>query len=161
MPKDYSITQNIPVAAHVYKYLKKRCGSDHIKASRTTFMGSQILSLLQRNPDVRPRKTDFGHIFKVTISESHWGKNGMHISGENAQLFNDHIDKMFREELYVHMLMLKCQEKKLYLNSMRSFIEVYGIDEEDIKIDTLYRDFKRKKESLETNLNITPTSGTI
>jgi len=161
MASDYSITHNIPVADHVYKYLKKRCGNDHIRASRTTFIGSQILSLLTRNADVRPRKTEFTKIFKVTIPESLYGKNGMHITSENAQLFNDQIDKMFREELYIHLLILKSNDKKLYLKSMRSFLSVYGITEDDIKEDTLYRDFKRKKEDMETNLNLTSTSGTF
>lgn len=161
MATDYSITHNIPVADHVYKYLKKRCGADHIKATRTTFIGSQILSLLTRNADVRTRKSEFTRIFKVTIPESLYGKNGMHISAENAQLFNDQTDKMFREELYSHMVILKNQDKKLFLKTMRSFLEVYDIGEDDIKTETLYRDFKRKKELFENNLNITATSGTI
>ncbi len=161
MAIDYSITHNIPVADHVYKYLKKRCGTDHIIASRTTFIGSQILSLLTRNADLRPKKTDFAKIFKVTIPESLYGKNGMHISAENAQLFNVQIDKMFREELYIHLLILKSNDKKLYLKSMRGFLNVYDIGEDDIKMDTLYRDFKRKKDDMENNLNLTPTSGTF
>lgn len=85
----------------------------------------------------------------------------MHITAENAQLFNDQMDKMFREELYSHMIIWKSLDKKLFLKTMRSFLEVYGIEEDDIKTETLYRDFKRKKDSLEKNLNITSTSGTI
>ncbi|MBT0607629.1 hypothetical protein [Aequorivita echinoideorum] len=161
MPQDYSITHNIPVADHVYKYLKTRCGTDHIKASRATFMGSVILSLLGRNQDVRPQKNDFRKIFKVDISESYYEKNGMHITPATAQLFNAQIDKMFREELYAHMIIVKSLDKKLFLKSMRTLLDVYQIDEEDIKMDTLYRDFKRKKDQLENNLNLTSTSGTI
>ncbi len=158
---NYSITHNLPVANHVYKYLIKKCGSDHIRASRNTFVGSQILSLLSRNADVRARKSDYKKIFKATISESYYEKNGMHINAGNAQLFNDQIDKMFREELYSHMIIWKNLNKKLFLKTMHSFLAVYEIEEDDIKAETLYRDFKRKKNEIEINLNLTPTSGTF
>lgn len=159
--QDYSITHNIPVADHVYKYLVKRCGTAHIKAGRSNFMGSIILSLLSKNLDVRFQKRNFSKLFKVDISESYYEKNGMHITPATAQLFNDQVDKMFREELYIHMLMLRNQDNKMFIHSMRRFLEVYDINEDDIKMDTLLRDFKRKKDTLELNLNLTSTSGTI
>lgn len=147
-PVDYSITQNIPVADHVYKYLLHRYGTDHIKATRNTTIGSLVLSLQGRNKDKRPaKKSGFTKIFKATITEQAYNKLGIHLSEENAQLFNDQVDKMLREELYWHVTINKGQTNKMHINSIRSFMEAYDITEDDIKLDTLYRDFKRRREN--------------
>lgn len=157
---DFSITQNIPVADHVYKYLHKCCGATHITATRNTAIGSMALSLLGRNYDVKPNKKKFTKIFQVTISEHYYEKTGMHISRLNAQLFNDQADKNFREEMYRHLLMHHHLEHKKFIKSMRKYLDFYDITEDDIKVESLYRDFKRKKDDLECHLNITSSSGT-
>lgn len=151
---EYSITQEIPVADHVYKFLVKRCGGDHIMATRNTHIGSLALSLHSRNLDYRGGKKVFTKTFKITINESHYDKSGMHFSPVNAQLFNDQIDKLFRDELYCHVLFNKNTDRKLFLKSIRIFLELYDIGEDDIKLDTLHRDFKRKKDELSENLNL-------
>jgi len=160
-PVDFSITQNFPVADHVYKFLVKCCGSSHIVASRTTHIGNLVLSLQGRNYDVKPSKKKFRRIFSVTVPEHYYEKTGMHITKVNAQLFNDQADRLFRDELYRHLLMNNHLEKKLFMNSLRRYLEFYQIDEEDIKMDTLYRDFKRKKDELTENLNRNSPAGTI
>ena len=99
-PVDFSITQNIPVADHVYKYLVKICGTDHIQANRSTYIGSLILSLQGRNQDVRLSKKKYSKIFKAQISECYYEKTGMFITQQNAQLFNEQVDKKFRDELF-------------------------------------------------------------
>ena len=157
---DFSITQNIPVADHVFKYLFKCCGSDHITATRNTAIGSMSLSLLGRNYDLKPSKKKYTKIFKVTILEHYYEKTGMHISKLNAQLFNDQADKNFREEMYRYLLMHHHLENKLFIKTMRNYLDFYNINEDDIKVETLYRDFKRKKEDLLCNLNLTSTPGT-
>lgn len=157
---DYSITQNIPVANHVYKFLVARYGTDHIVASRRTFVGNLVLSLHSRNNDYRRKSTGFSKIFKVTVSESFYEKLGMHITPENAMLFNQQVDSVFREELFCHAIINNTTDKKKFLKSIRSFLDVYDISEDDIKLDTLYRNFKRKKEELEENLNLVSATGT-
>jgi hypothetical protein len=158
-PVDYSITQHFPVADHVYKYLITRCGSDHITASRHTSFGSLALSLHGRNPDVKPGKLIFTKVFKVTVQEEHFKRLGMHITSENAQLFNDQVDKMFREELFYHIMINKGIDAAKYLDSIRTFLMVYNITEDDIKLDTLYRDFKRRKDAIDLNLKLIPAHG--
>lgn len=156
---DYSITQHFPVADHVYKYLKTRCGSDHITATRNTTFGSLALTLHGRNPDVKKSNHTFTRHFKVTVQEEHFKRLGMHITSENAQLFNDQVDKMFREELFYHVMINKGIDSEKYLDSIRSFLQVYNITEEDIKLDTLYRDFKRRKEAIELKINTKLANG--
>lgn len=157
---NFSITQNIPVADHVYKYLKVICGSDHIVANRSTYIGSLILSIQGRNYDVRMKKKRYTKVFKADISECYYEKTGLHITKENAQLFNDQVDKKFRDELYRNMLINDHLDEKHFVKSMRRFLAFYQIDEDDIKFDTLHRDFKRKKEELMRSFNMVSPSGT-
>jgi len=156
---DYSITQNIPVADHVYKYLIKRCGSDELRATRNSVFGSLVLSLQGRNGDVKPKKSSYTKIFKANISEDGHQRLGMFISSENAQLFNDQVDKMFREELFFHVVINKGIDSRMYMDSIRCFLKVYDITEEDIKLDTIYRDFKRRKENFDLQINLVSSAG--
>lgn len=151
---DYSVTQNIPVADHVYKYLLKRCGSNELRATRNNVFGSLILSLQGKNGDVKSKKTAFTKFFHANIAEDGHQRLGMFISSENAQLFNDQVDKMFREELFFHVVINKGIDARMYLDSIRCFLKVYDITEEDIKLDTIYRDFKRRKENYDLQLNL-------
>lgn len=160
-PVDFSITQNIPVADHIYKYLVKICGTDHIKANRSTYIGSLILSLQGRNGDVRLSKKRHSKIFKAEISECYYEKTGMFITQQNAQLFNEQVDKKFRDELFRNMLMNKQLDEKHFLKSMRRFLDFYEITEDDIKIEALHRDFKRKKDELLSNFNTLCPAGTV
>lgn len=151
---DFSITQHIPVANHVYKFLLKRCGTDTIEAKRNTFIGCLIISLHGRNADVRvSKKSNYTKLFHIKVPYQLYDKTGVHISQVNAQLFNDQIDKIFREEIFVHMMINKNQDKKHFLKSLKIFLDIYDITEEDIRLDTLHRDFKRKKEDLEAKLS--------
>ena len=159
-PAVYSITQNIPVADHVYKYLRKLCGTDHIEANRNSYVGSLVLSLQGRNYDVGVSTHKFTRIFKAQVNECYYSKTGMFITSENAQLFNDQIDKKFRDELYRYMIMNRHLEEKLFMKTMRAYLDFYDITEDDIKLDTLYRDFKRKKNDILDNFNLTTPAGT-
>jgi len=159
-PVDSSITQNFPVADHVHKYLVKICGNDHIQATRSSWVGSLILSLHGRNGDVRLSNKKFTKLFKANINECYYDKIGMLISKENAQLFNEQVDKKFRDELFRMMLMNRELDEKHFIKSMRAYLDFYDITEDDIKIETLHRDFKRKKDELLSNFNIHTPAGT-
>ena len=159
MASDFSVQQNIPVANHVYKYLVARCGDQPLIATRTTFIGSTILSLLSRNSDIRHASLKpHTKVFQVIIKEESYLRNGVFINYKSAKLFNDLIDKMFREELYCHIIINKFNNKDLFLKNLRHFLSVYNITEDDIKFETLYRDFKRKKDQITATLNLTPNN---
>ncbi|TXK73937.1 hypothetical protein [Mesonia sp. HuA40] len=151
---NFAITQHIPVANHVYKYLVKRCGSDTITANRNTFIGCLITTLHSRNNDLRKKQSvkKYTKTFNIVVPYHLYGKNGVYITEVNAQLFNTMIDRMFREEIYAHIMICNITNQTMFLKSLKSFLEIYEISEEDIKLETLYRDFKRKKEELENKL---------
>ena len=149
---DYSITEHIPVADHIYKYLVKICGSDTFVANRTSIIGNIILSSLGRSSDVNFRKSKFTKVFNIVINEHYYLKNGIHLSFKNAQVFNKMIDIQFREEMYRYLLISDINSTTDFYNGIKNYLKLFDITEDDIKLDTLYRDFKRKKENIVSKL---------
>lgn len=142
----FSITEHIPVADHVYKYLIKKCGSDTFVANRSHIIGHIVLNSLGKHNDLSITKPNFTKVFNVVINEKACVRNGFYVGVKSGQVFNNMIDKMFREELFTHLLVAKNLEKEKFFQSLRNFLEVYDITEDDIKYESLYRDFKRKKD---------------
>ena len=146
---DYSITEHIPVADHVYKYLVKICGGDTLVASRHDFIGSVVLNSLGTNHDVVLSSKKYSKHFNVVITDHKYLKNGVRLGVKSGQVFNRLIDRMFRDQMYMHVFMNKSTDNKMYLNGLREYLEMYGITEDELQLDTVYKDFKRKKKQLE------------
>lgn len=152
---EYAITQKIPVSDHVYKYLLSRCGTDEIVATSNNFIGSMILDHLTRTPEAphsRNRmklKNDFTKTFIVTIKEASYTRTGLYLSAHDAKKLHDKFDQMFREDLFNYLIMHYQQRESLFLQSMRQYLDFIGITEDDIKMETLYKDFKRRKKRYE------------
>jgi len=152
MFSDYSITETIPVADHVYKYLLKKCGSDTYVANRSDLIGNIVLSSLGSNPDLSISKTKYNKVFHIVIKDYQYLKTGIRLGIKTGQVFNKMIDKMFRDELYCHIFINSNLSKEKYLEGIRMFLQVYDITEDDIKLESIYRDFKRKKDELKERL---------
>ena len=149
MNSDYSISETIPVADHVYKYITGINGSDTIIAERSDFIGNIILSSLNRNSDVQLSRKKYKKSIKIVIKDHQYLKNGVFIGLKRGQVFNNLIDKMFRRELYSHCFMNKDMHDDKYIEVIRKFLNVYNISEDELKLDSIYRDFKRKKREKE------------
>lgn len=152
MNLDYSITENIPVSDHVYKFLIKRCGGDTYVATRNDIIGNIVLSSLGRNADLKISKSKYTKTFNVVIKEYSYLRNGVFLGVKSGQAFNKMIDKLFRDEMYFHVFVNAQSSKDQHLEGIRKYLKIYNIDEDDIKLESIYRDFKRKKEELANNL---------
>lgn len=150
---DYSIIEQIPVADHVYRYLVHKYGSDTILAERSDIVGNIILSSLNRNSDIDISRKKYSKVIKIIIKDYQYLKNGVFVGVKKGQVFNTLIDKMFRGELYSHCFLNKTLHDDKYLEVIRNFLDVYNISEDELKIDSIYRDFKRKKAEKELKLN--------
>ena len=150
MPVDYSITESIPVSNHVYKYLVKRCGSDTYTASRKDIIGNIVLSSLGRNQDIKPLKNKYTKLFNIVIKEASYLRNGIFLGVKSGQVFNNMVDKLFRNEMYFHISINATADKEKCLKGLRKYLNLYNINEDDLKLETIYRDYKRKKEKYNT-----------
>ena len=55
------------------------------------------------------------------------------------------LDKYFREKLYEYAIINSLNNDKYFKKSMREFLDFYQITDDDIDLESLYRDFKRQK----------------
>lgn len=155
MADKFSIQINIPVKTHVSKYLKVKYGDKPMVASRRTVVGSIVLSMLSNNGDVKPGSdVRESETFKVIVKEYHYLRNGVFIDNRTAWLFNELVDNMFKEELYCHIIINKFSHESQYLESIRNFLNVYNITEEDLKLESVYRDFKRKRDAIRERMQL-------
>ena len=148
MYQDFSITEHIPVSDHVYKYIVKRYGSDSFTATRNDIIGNLVLSSLSKNSDIKFSNTKFSKVINVRIKEYSYTRNGMFVSAKSGQVFNRMVDKLFRDELFIHVFMNKEDGKELVLKGIRKFLKIYNITEDDVKYESIYRDYKRKKNKI-------------
>ena len=152
MPESYSITESLPVEPHVYKFLVKRVGSDIYMVTRNESLGNIIISSLGNNADLKKSRTPekFTKLFHVIIKEHLYLRNSVVLGVQRGELFNKTIDLLFREELFNYLIISKKLNDVSYLDSLRKFLECHNITEDDISLDTLYREFKRKKHRLQS-----------
>lgn len=155
MPETYSITESLPVEPHVYKFLVKRVGSNIYVATRKESLGNIIISSLGNNADVKHTKipNKFTKLFHVIIKDHIYLRNSVSLGVMRGQIFNNTIDLLFREELFHYMVINTSHEKGSYLESMRNFLSCHDITEDDIKYETLYREFNRKKSKINNNIH--------
>lgn len=146
---DYSITYHFPVNEHIYKFLVTKHGTDTIKASRKNLVGSVILSMLSKNEDQHPIPVEGDRIIHVIVSDSFYNENNSYISPKIAHAFNGIFECVFREEMFSHAFVAKITCKDFFIKSIFSFMDFYNISEDDMNSESLYRDFKRKKEARE------------
>ncbi len=141
----FSITYKFPVSRHVYKYLVCKTGTDNAIATRKNFVGSILLCMLSPNEDLEHETVKDSKVFKVTVHDEFYLQNGQYISPKIANAFNSVFDKCFREELFSHCFCAKIKCEDTFLNAMRAFMKEYRLTEDDFELDSLYRDFKRRK----------------
>lgn len=139
------ITIEIPVSPHVNKFLNIMYGNNYILDTRST-LGKAIFVLLQKkvklvkiNPEVN------NSIFKIKIPDIRTKLGGCYIHQNNINMISQYCDRYFRDILYMNTLIQSVHESENIKKGMRRVLEVFDISEEDIALDSLYRDFMRKR----------------
>jgi hypothetical protein len=152
-----TIIINLPMKSFLKKFLTKKYGSHH-KVSRNSLLGIHLIELLDKQykrDHVKIKETDsFPFHFEKTVVE----KMGFNISSGKMQKFEVFLHKLFRSSLDDYIttsinsdLVIKTN-KSLYkqdvLNAMKQFLACYEINEDDLKLNSLYRDYSREKKKI-------------
>jgi hypothetical protein len=137
-----ALVVHFPVDRHVYKYLQKKVG-EKLVVSKNNFFGSMVLDILQKNySDLERVPSEM--VFPVEVSIRYMEKMGFYLDSRSIRKFNTRIDDVFREEM-VGAISLNFEKFRIPKErSLRELLDFYNITEEDIKFETLVRDFKRK-----------------
>jgi hypothetical protein len=137
-----AVVINFPVKPHVYKYLQNKVG-EKLVVAKFDFFGGMVLDILTKKYSDLEAVTN-ALTFPVEISFSYMEKMGIYIDNRVIKKFNSRVDAMFREEMkgFANINYLVNQTPKEA--SLKLFLYQLNIDEDDIKFETLVKDFKRK-----------------
>lgn len=133
---------NFPVKPHVYKYLQYKVG-EKLVVSKLDFFGGMVLDILTKRYSDLEAVSD-KYTFPVEISLSYMEKMGVYIDNKVVKKFNNRVDTMFREEMRGFANINFSANRTPKEASLKQFLFQYNIDEDDIKFETLLKDFKRK-----------------
>lgn len=155
MPGTISI--NMPMQPYLVKFLKKKYG-ESLKVRANGLIGLFLIDMLSKNYIPKKQKILASSYFTVHFPKTIIEKTGFEILPEKMKRFEEFIKKLFRSTLedYIQISidsdLVICTDKKLYkqdvLNAMRQFLKVYDISEDEVKLETLYRDYSRNKKNL-------------
>lgn len=143
-----AVVINFPVKPHVYKYLQNKVG-EKLVVTKFDFFGGMVLDILTKKYSDLEAVTNTV-TFPVEISFSYMEKMGIYIDNRVIKKFNSRVDAMFREEIkgFANMNYQVNQTPKE--TSVKMFLFQLNIDEDDIKLETIVKDFKRRnKKSLQ------------
>jgi hypothetical protein len=143
--KNESILLNIPLKNYLVKFVAKEYGKKH-KASKTSTLGLHILDLLTKD-FIKPVRKRYESFISIAIPYSFCVERGHFVKAADFPLLEKKIDKLFRDVLFIHLKVSYSnnifEEKAGVYKRIRNFLKYYDIYEDEIKHETLYRDFDR------------------
>jgi hypothetical protein len=146
------IQLEIPVKPHVKKFLHYKYGAMWTLSERD-FLARQSIHLLTQD--------DKRMLAKKGLTESYTVYIGGHIVSAHGKIFtyniykiNDLVDDYLRELIFSTALMVKFMSGNSYKCTLQQLLDNFEINEEDLKIDGILKDFQRKKEQFIFKKNI-------
>lgn len=152
-----TIIINLPMKGYLKKFLTKKYGTHH-KVSRHSLLGIHLIELLDKQYKRETSKISEKQSFPFHFEKSVVEKIGFNISSSKMKKFEVFLQKLFRSSLDDYIttsinsnLVIK-NENSIYkqdvLNAMKQFLACYDINEDDLKLNSLYRDYSREKKNV-------------
>lgn len=136
------ISISIPVKKHVKKYLCKKYGDEH-RVSRKTFIGLLLLELINKKIEKPSQKFECSDRYNMIIPEYYFNTKGFVIGYNKAKFLGMCLEKLFYEDFHSFVDMELKKEKTNAYKAVVLFCRLYLIEEDDIKIESMYRNFQR------------------
>lgn len=137
------ITVKIPVKNHVKKYLSVRYGTEHT-LTKTSLLGMLLFySLDQRIEKQSVSISDFDSNYKILVSQHYMYKKGFSADMKVRKFIAVCFEKLFYEDM--NGFIDKCISQMGFsaMASLKMFLKTYAISEEDVKVESLYRQYQR------------------
>lgn len=148
------ITITIPLPIYLYKYVEKKFGKVY-EAKDNDWFGLLVIRTLSRKSEIeyacKPEKRNIK--YRITISGSKAEKYGYYFNPRNVSHIINAIDDSFRDTLF-NLAIFNYENFGIdYKASFVNFLDSYNILEDDINLEALLRDFRRKKNKITNNIN--------
>lgn len=139
----------IPIKSHVKKYLIARYGNQHT-ITKNTLLGLLVHDHLSKNYTKTPQKLDCHVYYEVHLTDWCFKNVGHSIDIATLVTLGNALAMLFREDLhqYVRTQLLKQQKAT---DAIKEFLKNYEITEDELKFETVYKDYKRKHDSIKAD----------
>ena len=145
---------NIPLKPYLTKYLQKKYGNSHT-VSRVSWLGKYVIDILDKQYRKKTMPFKNTSFYRLDVPLSIIKESGFDISIVKLKNLEEMIEKVFRNDLYSYIEVSVSSDLKFYnevyqsdnkqnkMKAIAQFLKFYGINEDELSIDSLYRDFNR------------------
>jgi len=140
------ITLKIPCKSYVRKYLIARYGLNHT-ITKQSLLGMMVHEKLSKNynPANYIRRSD--DVYEVVLTDWCFRNVGHSIDIPTLNALGSAMYYLFRENLYLYVRQQLAKGEKA-TTAIKEFLEMFDITEDELKFETVYRDYKRKHASI-------------
>lgn len=152
-----TIIINMPMKPYLSKFLLKKYGPTH-KVSFYSLLGQFLMEILDKQYRKDKTKVREKSYYPLVVPKTFVEKFGFDMPPRKMKRFEDMLIRLFKNELESHVditveydLYISENDKKYKLDVMKAikqFLNFYNINEDDLKLESLYRDYKRQKKEL-------------
>lgn len=133
---------SIPVKSYVKKFLVKRYGYTH-QISKNSFIGLFLLELLQRKVEPPFREISKESTYDIHVPEFYFNEKGYHVDHIKLKFLSICLEKLFFEDFYQDIDKELLKPNPNAMQSIRFFLSVYDITEDELKLASLYKKYQR------------------
>ena len=152
-----SITPHVPVAipvkAHVRKYLTRQFGSAH-KVSKNNLLGLLVLHALEKTYEKPEKNIDHHYQYTLLVPAGYVARVGATLPRNTQQHLGECCTHIFNMAMFAE-LDSKAWAGEKVLPALRNFLTMFGITEDDMKVESLYKSYQRHCERKENNYPVT------
>lgn|SRR5690606_16191141 len=140
------ITLKIPCKSYVRKYLIARYGLNHT-ITKQSLLGMMVHEKLSKNynPADYIRRSD--DVYEVVLTDWCFRNVGHSIDIPTLNALGSAMYYLFREDLYLYVRQQLAKGEKA-TTAIKEFLQMFDITEDELKFETVYRDYKRKHASI-------------
>lgn len=135
-----------PVKPHIKKYLENRIGKKFIYSNTSIISHCVRIAISEKPLRVIDNPFPYDYEYEVEISPFYISKFNVSYNSKSIYIFNGQVELIFRDELYRFMDLNKTVYNIPYRQTLRDLFKKFNITEEDIKLESVLRDFTRKHE---------------
>lgn len=141
----HSIAVNFPVKSYIKKYLVYKFGDTHTY-TQCSVLGPIIRSVLSKQSYRNISMPPTSHCYTIKLTDLYITQYGVFVDEKNINEFNNEVDRLFRAELFQFMVFNKEYFNVKYRDTLRKMLDSMVITENDVKLETILKDFDRKKD---------------
>lgn len=133
----------IPVKPYVKKYLIGRYGKQHT-ITKSSFLGFLVYDRLNKDFDPKTEYKGLDDVYEVELTNWVFKSQGHSVSKNQLLAIGHALYLLFREDCFEYV---ESEQTKAgnATKALKEFLNKYEIREDDLKFETIYRDYKRKK----------------